>query len=303
MLVSIAGTVTSFAPLKLGTTVWDWSRPYVLAVLNVTPDSFSDGGRYPSTEAAIERGVSLVAAGADALDIGGESTRPDADPVSLDEELSRVIPVIEGLSKRVGVPLSIDTMKREVARAALSVGATIVNDVGMGDGPSSLGRVAADAGAAFIAMHARGTPRSMRALTDYRDVAADVAEELRERAVALESAGVSRSRILLDPGIGFSKTPSQSLDLLADLGPLRALGYPLCVGPSRKRFIDATEVYAPSWELVASEPSERVGGTAAAVTAAIYEGASMVRVHDVAVMRQAARVAHAIAARRRARGV
>lgn len=295
--------MTSFAPLKLGTTVWDWSRPYVLAVLNVTPDSFSDGGRHRSSEAAIEHGVSLVAAGADALDIGGESTRPDAEPVSVEEELSRVIPVIEGLARRVSVPLSIDTMKRDVARAALSVGATIVNDVGMGDDAAALGVVASEAGAAYIAMHARGTPVTMRGLSDYHDVAAEVAEELAARAAALEIAGVRRSRIILDPGIGFAKTPSQSLDLLANLEALRRLGYPLCVGPSRKRFIDATEAYDASWGVTPSGPSERIGGTAAAVTAAIYEGASVVRVHDVAVMRQAARVAHAIAARRRARGV
>ncbi|MFO0645300.1 MAG: dihydropteroate synthase [Polyangiales bacterium] len=295
--------MSSFSPLKLGTTVWDWSRPYVLAVLNVTPDSFSDGGRYRAAEAAIEHGLSLVAAGADALDIGGESTRPDADPVSLEEELARVIPVIEGLSSKAGVPISIDTMKREVARAALSAGATIVNDVGMGDDATALGSVAAEAGAAYIAMHARGTPVTMRALSDYRHVAEEVAEELAARAITLEMAGVHRSKIILDPGIGFAKTPSQSLELLADLGPLRSLGYPLCVGPSRKRFIDAAEAYDGAWGITPSAPAERIGGTAAAVTAAIYEGASMVRVHDVAVMRQAARVAHAIAVRRRSRRV
>lgn len=303
MLLSASGNVTSFAPLTLGSTVWDWSRPYLLAIVNVTPDSFSDGGLYATVEAAVAHGLSLVEAGADALDLGGESTRPDASPVTADEELARVIPVIEALASRVRVPLSIDTTKARVARAALRAGATIVNDVGVGEDAASLGRVAAEEGAAYIAMHARGTPATMRSLTRYDDVAAEVASELAVRVRALEASGVARDRILVDPGIGFAKTASQSLSLLADLGPLRGLGYPLCVGPSRKRFIDAGEAYAPSWGVVATQPSERLGGTAAAITAAVFEGASVLRVHDVAPMRQAARVAHAISRATRARHV
>lgn len=286
-------------PLTLRTTTWDWSRPYVLAIVNVTPDSFSDGGRFVDTEAAVAHALALVEEGADALDVGGESTRPDAEPVTVEVELARVIPVVRELARRVGVPISIDTMKAEVARAALEAGASIVNDVGMGDDAASMGRAASDAGAAFIAMHARGTPRTMRSLARYDDLCADVCRELTERATALEAAGVDRARIMLDPGVGFAKTPSQSLDLLANLAPLRALGYPVCVGPSRKRFIDAVEVYASSWEVAASAPTDRIGGTAAAVTMAVLEGAEVLRVHDVTVMRQAARVAHALSVRRR----
>ena len=299
MCYSARRAVPTHSPLTLRTTTWDWSRPYVLAIVNVTPDSFSDGGRYVAVEAAVDHALSLVEAGADALDIGGESTRPDAEPVPAEVELERVIAVIRSLARRVSVPISIDTMKVGVARAALDAGASIVNDVGMGDDAVAMGRAASEAGAAYIAMHSRGTPRTMRSLTRHDDLHADVCRELGARAAALEAAGVDRAKIILDPGVGFAKTPSQSLDLLADLAPLRALGYPLCVGPSRKRFIDAPEVYAPSWDFAASAPNDRLGGTAAAVTMAVLEGAEMVRVHDVTVMRQAARVAHALAERRR----
>ncbi len=292
--------MTPFAPLTLGPVVWDWSRPYVLGIVNATPDSFSDGGLHHGVDAAVAHGLALVDEGADALDVGGESTRPGAEPVSLDEELARTVPVIEALARRVPVPLSIDTTKSAVARAALAAGATIVNDVGVGDGAEALGAAAASAGAAFVAMHARGTPATMRSLARYADVHAEVAAELLARARALESAGVARARIMLDPGLGFAKTAAHSLALLADLAPLRALGYPLCVGPSRKSFIDAASAYAPSWGVRPTAPSERVGGTAAAVAVAVLQGAAVVRVHDVAAMRQAARVAHACAAGRRA---
>jgi dihydropteroate synthase len=287
--------VTLAPPLTLDASVWDWSRPYVLGIVNVTPDSFSDGGRYGALDAAVAHAMALVEEGADALDVGGESTRPGAEPVSVREEMARALPLIEALASRVTVPLSIDTTKVDVARAALAAGATIVNDVGMGDAAEALGAVAADAGAAYIAMHARGVPGTMASLARYDDLHADVARELAARARALESAGVARGRILVDPGLGFAKTPAQSLALLANLAPLRALGYPVCVGPSRKRFIDAVEVYAPSWRVRATRPDERAGGTAAAVTLAVLGGAAVLRVHDVATMRQAARVAHACA--------
>jgi dihydropteroate synthase len=280
-------------PLQLGETVWDWSRPYILAVVNVTPDSFSDGGLHGSLQAVIDHALGLLEEGADALDLGAESTRPRAEPVSVDEELARVMPVIEAL-RGVSVPISIDTMKAEVAREALRAGATIVNDVGMGDTAESLGAVAARAGAAYIAMHSRGTPATMTKLTDYRDVARDVATELGLRVEALVRAGVAPGRVLVDPGIGFAKSARQSLALLSNLAPLRALGYPLCVGASRKSFISAPDAYAPAWRVSPSSPRDRVGGTAAAVTAAVLQGAEVVRVHGVAVMREAARVAHAI---------
>ncbi len=281
------------APLTLRGVHWDWSRPYVLGVVNVTPDSFSDGGRFADAARAIEHGLALVDEGADALDIGGESTRPGADPVSSEEELARVIPVIEGLAARTAVPLSIDTTKCAVARAALAAGASIVNDVGVGESLESLGAVAAEAGAAYLAMHARGTPATMRTLTQYDDVVCEVTDDLARRAETLVRVGVAPTHVMLDPGIGFAKTAAQSLALLANLAPLCALGYPVCVGPSRKRYVDDASAFAPSWNVHPTAPTERVGSTAAAVTLSVMQGAAIVRVHDVAVMRQAARVAHA----------
>lgn len=284
--------------LQLRHARWDWSRPYLLGIVNVTSDSFSGDGR--RTEDAVRHALSLVDDGADALDIGGESTRPGAPPVTEPEELARVVPVLAALAARVTVPLSVDTTKPAVAEAALAAGAEVVNDVGMGASAAALGAVAARAGAAYLAMHARGTPATMRSLTAYDDVALDVARALRETADALVAAGVPRDRVLVDPGVGFAKTADQSLALLADLAPVLALGYPVCVGPSRKSFIDAVDAYDAGWRVRPSEPAARLGGTAAAVTAAVLAGAHLVRVHDVAAMRQAARVAHALRVRRRA---
>jgi dihydropteroate synthase len=280
-------------PLYIRETVWDWSRPYLLAVVNVTPDSFSDGGAHCTHEAAVSHALQLISEGADAVDIGGESTRPHAMPVDVREECARTIPVIRALAARTGVPISIDSTKAEVVREALAAGATLVNDVGMGDSPSVLGTLAAHSNAAYIAMHARGTPPTMRSLSSYHNLHAEVCHELSAVADTLLKSGVSRERILLDPGIGFAKTAPQSLALLANLAPLRALGYAVCVGPSRKSFIDAHDAYAPTWTTAETTAHNRVGGTAAAVTLAVLQGAEMLRVHDVAVMRQAARVAHA----------
>lgn len=285
-------------PLRLGETVWDWSRPYLLGIVNVTPDSFSDGGVAFTVDAAVARALKLVAEGADALDLGGESTRPDAPPVSVDEELSRVIPVIEALRARVAVPLSIDTTKAAVADAALSAGACVVNDTGVGDDLATLGAVAARHGAAYVAMHARGTPSTMRSLARYDDVVTEVRDALRAGVDALTRAGVARERILLDPGLGFAKTAEHSLTLLANLAPLRALGFPLCVGASRKSFLVATDAY-PAWPRDESAPRDRLGGTAAAVALSVAQGAEVHRVHDVAAARQAARVAHALTLRSR----
>lgn len=287
------------APLELRHTRWDWSRPYILGIVNVTPDSFSDGGRIDPAE-AVRHALSLLDEGADALDVGGESTRPGAPPVPESEELARVVPVIAALAARTRAPLSIDTTKPAVAAAALAAGAEILNDVGMGASPEALGAVAARGGAAYLTMHARGTPATMRQRADYDDVTRDVPRELARTADRLVAAGVPRGRILLDPGIGFAKTAAQSLALLGGLAPTLALGYPVCVGPSRKSFIDAAEAYDPAWAVRPSDPRARIGGSAAAVTAAVLEGAHVLRVHDVATMRQAARVAHAL--RRRGAG-
>lgn len=276
---------------------WDWSRPYILGIVNVSPDSFSHDGRC-TVDDAVRHALALLAAGADALDIGGESTRPGAAPVDEGTELARVIPVIEALVSLVDVPLSVDTTRCAVAEAALTAGAEILNDVGMRDPLAALAAVAARSGAAYITMHARGTPATMRSLTDYDHVVRDVVQALEASAETLVRGGVARERILVDPGIGFAKTAVQSLALLGDLAPLVALGYPVCVGPSRKSFIDVPEAYDPAWKVVPGDAVARLGGTAAAVTAAVLQGAHVLRVHDVAMMRQAARVAHAMRLRR-----
>ena len=272
---------------------WDWSRPYLLGIVNVTPDSFSDGGLSATCEQAIARGQQLLAEGADALDIGGESTRPGAQAVSADEEIARIVPVIRALAER-GALVSVDTTKVSVAEAAMSAGARMLNDVGMGDPLGALARVAIRHDAAYLRMHSRGTPATMTAQTDYADVVADVIAALRRDAIELEAAGLAPSRIMLDPGIGFAKRATQSLSLLGGVARLRSLGYAVCVGPSRKSFIDTADAYAPLWTVSRSEPGARLGGTAAAVAIAVSQGAEILRVHDVAMMRETARVAHAI---------
>ncbi len=286
---------TSRGPLVLGGVSWDWSRPYLLGILNLTPDSFSDGGQWLDPARAVERALRMVDEGADALDLGGESTRPGADPVSEEEELRRVVPVMEALARRVGVPLSVDTTKARVAREALAAGATLLNDVGTGDPPAVLGAEAARAGAAYIVMHSRQTPATMAQAARYTDLHAEVTAELGQRARDVVGAGVSPGRVLVDPGLGFAKTAAQSLALLADLAPLRALGYPVLVGPSRKSFIVSEAASCGGlWPRDASPADARLGGTAAAVVVAVMQGAEVLRVHDVAVMRQAARLAQAL---------
>jgi dihydropteroate synthase len=289
------------SPITLGSTVWDWSRPYLLGVLNVTPDSFSDGGQFLDPARAVARAREMLAEGADALDVGGESTRPGAPPVGETEEIRRVIPVIRALREVTEAPLSIDTTRAAVAEAALRAGATMVNDVGLGDPVEALAGVAAAHGAAYIAMHSAGVRETVvsRDATEYADVVGEVARalsSLRDRAVG---AGVARSRVILDPGVGFAKRAAHSLTLLANLEALRSLGHPLCVGPSRKSFIVHPDAHPAGWPADGSSPGARVGGTAAAVALAAWQGAELLRVHDVAVMAQCARVAQALGRARR----
>lgn len=270
-------------------------------VLNVTPDSFSDGGRYDEVASAVEHGRQMLEQGADVIDVGGESSRPAGKTygdgfshVSADEETRRVVPVIERLCQDLGARVSIDTVKPAVARAALAAGATIVNDVSCGRDEALFG-VVAEAEAELVLMHTRGRGEVGAAQTTYGDVVADVLEELLatvERAVA---AGVSREAIWLDPGIGFAKTAPQSAALLGAVPAFVATGHRLLLGPSRKSFIAEL---APSPAGDEPSPTERAGGTAAAVTAGVFGGAHAVRVHDVALMRQAVRVAQGIAASR-----
>jgi dihydropteroate synthase len=218
--------------------------------------------------------------------------------IDVETEMARVVPVVRALAAR-GAVVSVDTTKAAVARASLEAGARIVNDVSMGDSVEAMAGTAARFGAAYLRMHSRGTPATMAKQNAYGDVVAEVRSELSDGARAAEQAGIDPSRIMLDPGIGFAKNADQSLTLLANIAELRSLGYALCVGPSRKSFIDAPDAYAPAWSVPRTSPVERTGGTAAAVALAVDAGVEIVRVHDVAVMRQAARIAHATRLRRR----
>jgi len=262
-----------------------------MGVLNVTPDSFSDGGRFLEPARAVEHGLELLAQGADLLDIGGESTRPGAAALAPEEELRRVVPVLAGLRERTQAPLSIDTTHLEVARAALDAGATIVNDVSAGRSDPRMLELVAQRGAGFVAMHMQGSPRDMQREPRYADVLREVTEFLRERAAAALAAGVPRAGLWLDPGIGFGKTLEHNLALLAGTRALAALGQPLLLGLSRKSFLATIEQRAG---LRPSAAHERLGGTLAACLWAARRGASVLRVHDVAPLRQALAVADAL---------
>jgi dihydropteroate synthase len=267
-------------------------RIRIMGVLNVTPDSFSDGGRFLDPARAVEHGLALLSEGADILDVGGESTRPGAQALAPEEELARVLPVVAGLRERSRAPISIDTTHASVARAALAAGATIVNDVSAGRGDPAMLALVAEHGAGFVAMHMQGSPRDMQRAPHYADVLGEVREFLRERIAAALAAGIGRAGLWIDPGIGFGKTLEHNLALLGGLRSLAELGQPLLVGVSRKSFVAALEQRAG---LRASAPHERLGGTLAASLWAAREGASVLRAHDVAALRQALAVERALA--------
>jgi dihydropteroate synthase len=259
-------------------------QPIIIGIVNVTPDSFSDGGHLATVDAAVEHGQRLMANGARLLDVGGESTRPGAAAVSVREEIDRVVPVIRELVRRELAPVSVDTRKAEVARAALEAGAAVVNDVSGLAFDRDLAGVVAGAGAGLIVMHMRGTPDTMDDLSNYRHVAPEVAAELEEAAARAAAAGVARERIVVDPGLGFAKTATQNFRLLDELATIVALGYPVAVGPSRKRFLGA----------VTGRPVEdRDRATAVACALAWERGARLFRVHDVATTREALSIASA----------
>jgi dihydropteroate synthase len=252
--------------------------PLVMGIINVTPDSFSDGGRYASSMEAVEHALTLIADGADVIDIGGESTRPYATPVSVEEELARVMPVVERLCRVTSVPVSIDTSKVEVARQALGAGAQIINDVtGFTGDPQMIG-LAVRSGVAVCAMHMRGTPQTMQDDPRYDDVVAEVFTYLGQRRAALEDAGVATERICLDPGIGFGKTHQHNLTLMAECGRFHALGSPLLVGHSRKGFLT---------KLLKDRNGERGAVTVGASMALARAGVQVLRVHDVRAVREA----------------
>jgi len=275
-------------PLPTGQMLSLGERTLVMAIINVTPDSFSDGGLRADTSTAVDAGRRLVDEGADLLDIGGESTRPGAEPLNVDDEWARVGPVLTALCGRVGVPVSIDTYKAEIARRALQAGADIVNDISAFTYDPDMAAVVAHGRAAAILMHNRGRSAAMYARARYDDVVAEVREELQDRLSAAEAAGVDRGRLLIDPGLGFAKQPGQTMEMLAGLADLAALGRPVVSGPSRKSFLQAA--------LGERAPADRAWGTAAAVAASIWLGAHIVRVHDVAPMADVARVTDAIVA-------
>jgi dihydropteroate synthase len=247
------------------------SRPLVMGIINVTPDSFSDGGRYADTQTAIAHGLQLAAEGADILDIGGESTRPGATPVPLAEELARVLPVIQGLSQQVAVPISVDTCKPQVMRAAIAAGASMVNDVRALQEPGAIAEVAnSDAG--ICLMHAKGSPKNMQDNPVYDDVMAEVSAFLHARVQALLDAGVAGNRICIDPGFGFGKRSWHNVTLLRDLPQLCALGYPVLVGLSRKSVLG---------EIAGGTVGDRLPASIAAAVIAAMKGAAIIRVHEV----------------------
>lgn len=262
-------------------------RPLIMGIVNVTPDSFYDGGRYNLPDRAVARAVELVEQGADILDVGAESTRPGANPVSLEDEMARLIPVITDLVRRVTVPISVDTTKASVAQSALDAGAAIVNDVSALRWDPAMASVVARSGAAVVLMHMQGTPQTMQQGPQYGDVTNEVVSFLDGRIQAAGAAGISRTNIILDPGIGFGKLLKHNLELLNRLSDLTKLGRPVLVGPSRKAFIG---------QLIDRPVEHREWGTAAAVALAVDRGASILRVHDVAMMAEVVKVAAAMRA-------
>ncbi|RNC67834.1 MAG: dihydropteroate synthase [Desulfuromonadales bacterium] len=285
MVRDVGGEPTRPGFWRIGSRVLDLSRPCIMGVLNVTPDSFSDGNRFQGVEQAVESALLMVEEGADIIDVGGESTRPFAAPVSEDEELRRVIPVIEQLAERLSVPVSIDTYKAAVARRALAAGAEIINDIsGLAFDPEMAAAVA-ESGAGLVLMHTRGRPEIMQTDIIYDDLVAEVIDSLRCSLEMASGAGVAREQIVVDPGIGFGKGVAGNLEILRRLHEFVRLDRPILVGTSRKSFIGS----------VLNRPvEERIFGTAATVALALAGGASLFRVHDVKAMRDVADMAHAI---------
>lgn len=268
---------------------FDFPAPaLVMGIINVTPDSFSDGGKFLAPEAAVTHALDLVEEGAAILDIGGESTRPGASPVDEPEELRRVLPVIEALASRVQVPISIDTMKPGVARAALAAGASLINDVGANRQDPAMWRLAAETGAAYVCMHMRGTPQTMQQDPVYQDVVAEIGAFFADRLAQLNRCGVPAEQIILDPGIGFGKTLEHNLQVLGKLETFGRFGRPLLLGVSRKSFIGKL-----------LDTDNRLAGGLACACLALEAGVKIIRTHDVAPTVQALRMAEAILARRK----
>lgn len=273
------GTVGRAPHWQLRSRILEFSRrPLLMGIVNVTPDSFSDGGRFFNHDAAITHALQLEADGADLLDIGGESTRPYSEPITADEELQRVIPVVEQLAKQSRIPISIDTSKASVALAAIQAGAEIINDVTGLQGDPQMVRVAIDTSAGVCVMHMRGTPQTMQDRPTYNDVVAEVGEYLRERRDRLVTAGITRERICLDPGIGFGKTNEHNIEIMAHCHEFHSLGCPLLVGHSRKGFLG---------KLIGNREADRMNATIGAALGLAVQGVQILRVHDVRPVREA----------------
>ncbi len=260
-------------------------RTHIMGILNVTPDSFSDGGLYLNTDKAVERSFEIEKEGADIIDIGGESTRPGALPLSPEEELSRVVPVIEKLKSRLRIPISIDTYKAEVAREAIKAGASIINDISGLRFDPEIASVSAEYDVPVVIMHIKGTPRDMQINPVYQDLIGEIRHFLEEGISIAQKAGVDDDMIIIDPGIGFGKTFEHNLEIINRLDEFRSLGMPILLGPSRKSFIG---------KILDLPPGDRLEGTAAAVAIGIMKGANIVRVHDVSSIVRVARVVDAI---------
>jgi dihydropteroate synthase len=260
-------------------------KTWLMGIVNVTPDSFSDGGVFFDTDRAVAHGLELACQGADILDIGGESTRPGSFPVPAEEELRRILPVVEALRKQTAVLLSVDTTKAAVARAALGAGVDIVNDISALRLDPAMASVVGASGAGLVLMHMKGTPRTMQESPRYDDLMGEIGAFLSDRVREAEAAGISPGRIVIDPGIGFGKTGGHNLTLLNRLAELEAVGRPICVGLSRKAFIG---------RILGLPPGERLEGTIAAAVLAISRGARILRVHDVGAVAKAVRVAEAV---------
>ena len=270
--------------VRCGNARIDCGRPVVMGILNVTPDSFSDGGRYIDLDDAVSRVREMASAGADIIDIGGESSRPGAEPVSAEGEAGRVLPVIEAVAGSLDVPVSIDTAKPEVAKQAIAAGASMVNDItALGD--PKMAAVVRDTGVGIVLMHMQGTPRSMQSAPEYIDPVAEVMAYLRDRAASAEASGIAHDRIVVDPGIGFGKTLAHNITLIRDIERFHELGYPVLVGVSRKSMIGM---------VTGAGVGNRVWGTAALTTWCVNRGVQMHRVHDVAAMREVCDMAAAV---------
>lgn len=261
------------------------SGALLMGVLNVTPDSFSDGGRYEEPEVAVEQALAMIDQGADLIDIGAESSRPGSDPVEEEEEIRRLLPVITAVCRQVSIPVSVDTTKASVAQRALDAGAAIVNDISALRFDPAIGQVVAKAGAGLVLMHMQGTPKSMQRDPQYCDIIAEVRQFFIERMKTAEDVGIDPEQILLDPGFGFGKNVTHNLTLLMRLDQLAALGRPIVAGVSRKAFIG---------QVLDRQVGERLMGTAAVVAVAVLRGARIVRVHDVGPMRDVVRMVEAI---------